>query len=1275
MGTIGWQTEKYLGGQNDALIGGLNSEISNRLTLIRRPGNPSYPSSATFKNILRYESFKLFGPAVETIDVMIDEGPGDLTNGALYEDLVAKNLIFTKSAGAGQSNMASVGNDLFFGNGVDQKKWLNSVTVWPGTATILSNAQYPFYSTYLFDSNGAQQQLIAAVLSITNVTIAADGTTVTLSITAGQTASTQVIAGTGTSGSPLFFQGLSTVTQLNGQTGYITGGLPGNTITVELTAAVAPHTSAADTGLGIILEGGTPTTGGSTPTWATVALTPATTWPYPANVLTHDGTALWVNRQNVSSGQVAGIWNWGIAAPTTAPVPQTSTGTAWATNTYFSLDGVVVDASFNIWGVKVAGVSGSGSTPLGGTPTSGGIAFSGGTQVTDNGVTWECIQAAAAGDHGTTNPGTTWTAGGAWSANFPFVIAGTPKCLFRIGPFEQPEIIKALASETNRTTGAYEDAYFYDTSSVSNPGIWTYDGTHNTGATGGTHVSTMNSLLFNAGSDTSVQPIQAFPLTQAGVLNPASATTPFAGANQRWSMAVLVDINIPQALIDAGGQVSINVNHDDGFYFGVNPSGGSAPNTSAGTVSLISGANVATGVGVTGLNAYPIIGGINQNGYVANDPYVVQFSAAGTYQFEFDFFQWENAQTFTVLMNGYPNTPVDVAGGASPLTMTVAPIFPASSTSPAPLYPNVTENITVTVNSGTVPTGGNFVWNNHGPISSMAWAKSITFTLADSTIVDTNGDGEAPYLPGITGTTQPVWTSSLNQLTADGSTLEWINTGSAGAAPTGTITTYNGGWRYSIALVNTLDDTVSNIGLVSASTGNFRGSSGIKFAAGSGLPSAAALAANPAYNQADYVAIFRTTDSTTVGIPPMFLIPGVNNTPEQWTIPLSEYLTNGYTDTTPDTGLDELIEAPINQQNTPPAEGAINLVQWVGKIFYSIGSTVYWTSGAAATGNGINGISPLNFDEQESFVKRMVPTAIGLLVFTVSDINLIQKDSAGNILPAVPYIPGRGISSYNAVDQCGTIIGMYTADKVFVTIDPGAGGFNHVSQPIGNLIRQTSGVGTTWNPADVYVAWHVNGEDAAWYLADGSTGWYRVCQTPSPETGYSWSPFAQIVGGVQAVQSIETAPGIHNLLLGPVGSTPRVTLNRDLDVFTDNTSPYNAFAQVGSIVFVHPGQVAEIAFIETDSVLIGTPLTLGVLFDEAVPYWTGPFETLKVWETDPTNQPQSKSILGQRFYTMDANLQNGAICRHMQIEIDWGIQSVQNEVATMTIFGALMQEQ
>jgi len=316
----------------------------------------------------------------------------------------------------------------------------------------------------------------------------------------------------------------------------------------------------------------------------------------------------------------------------------------------------------------------------------------------------------------------------------------------------------------------------------------------------------------------------------------------------------------------------------------------------------------------------------------------------------------------------------------------------------------------------------------------------------------------------------------------------------------------------------------------------------------------------------------------------------------------------------------------------------------------------------------------LNFDSFPSLVTRLVPTTASMLVFTVSDVYIIQGlgTQSSPIQGAQPLLPGIGLSSYNALDTNGAIIGLFTTDNQFIILDPSSG-TSYAGFPIGDQFRlNNGGLGTSWNPSNVYVAWHVEGEDAAWYVGDGATGWYRLMPTPAPETGSTWSPFAQISGGVRALQSIEVTPGVHRLLLGPA-STGEI-LQRDLSVFSDNGSPYSAYAVVGSAVLTQPGQVAQVAHIVTDSVRIGSPISIGILVDEALPYYTGPIDILKNWEPDPPNLPTSKSFYSQRFYLSDEpNVL--ATMRHCQLQIIFSpADTVQNELLTLTLFGTYLQE-
>jgi hypothetical protein len=398
-----------------------------------------------------------------------------------------------------------------------------------------------------------------------------------------------------------------------------------------------------------------------------------------------------------------------------------------------------------------------------------------------------------------------------------------------------------------------------------------------------------------------------------------------------------------------------------------------------------------------------------------------------------------------------------------------------------------------------------------------------------------------------------------------------------------------------------------------------------------------------------------------------------------------------------------LVQGATAQQNTPPLPGAINLAYYLNRIWYSIGNTTWYTSGPLdPSGNGINGAAPGNTDTNLSRVTRLVPSSIGVLQFTLSDVNIIPTPN-GSIQIGQTYVPGLGLSSYNALDINGTQIGMFTTDHQFVIFTP-QHGVDHEGHPIANLLRMDiDEPGLAWNPAQAYVAWYVNGEDMGWFLADGTNGWYRLIQTPAPERnedGGTWSPFATInptttygyMGqGCGAIKAVEVEPGVHNLLMGPAltGGTDGFgsILYRNLDASSDggsgsynggplvNGTLYPCYAILGSYVCAQPGQVAAINFITTDIVNTGSPCILGIILDEALPYFTGSFDILKNWVTDPPNLPESSSILGQRFYISEAgDGDTSALCRHCQIMIQFPAEAANNEILSFTIFGSFGQE-
>lgn len=1237
--------EEFYGSRRDSLVDGLNTEITTKLTIARRPGLSVY-NSATWSSPIAFYEFRLFNQNTEQIKVMVD------TATALYDGTgpSTQDLVWTKTVGAGQTYMQSVGNSLYFGNGIDKKKWLNTLLTWqPNTSYSL----VPYdLNTFILDPNGNIEQLINTIFTVSDVNVTSNVLTIT---------SPNNLLNTIQIGENIVFAGLTGATFLNNLNPAVT---PITVLTVGTNTFTAnftnPNYSGTESGTdqATVLVGGTPVSGGTMPIWNATL-----------NGTTNDGTAQWRNKGSE-------LENWGIAAPTTeVDLDVSGSASSWQPNTFYSNSLVIIDSNGNLQKITTAGKSGA---------TAPTWAVSVGGTTTDGTVLWTMIQTAAS---------LVWMAGTAYTPG-QFLVAsggGTP-CLFQLQPFS------GVQMSSNLDVWLWNTPHSGAVASVTN----TYP--TSTGSALANSLGTLNSLLLTGTPLGTGADLAWVTLNNAG--QSTGTTNPFPSFTSNYQLSINTSLVIP-----AAGNYTFTIKHEDGWYWGfgagtlnvtitevaiassiltitcnenvastlaVGISGtfsglttatflngqtvtitsvvgnqftaafshanygpasdtGTFSVTTGNTPTLISGPNVNNiGQTQTFVNGYTRISGYNgvaPGGTQYTDVVTINFPVAGTYPVEIDYAYWyHSGQIFEMTVNGN-----NILPSGSPTSGATQPVWPAWTTTLAPAYPSVSES------------SGELTWDNLGPASDYTWHALTNFTTTPD-IVDSNSNIENPYRAGVSGTTVPVWATTLNALTLDNPYLTWINQGPASAGPAGTVTTVNGGWSYVIALVNTLDNTVSDAGPVSPYTGNFHAGTGVLVTGG--LPAVI----DP---QVDYVAIFRTQDGGAT----YYLIPGDGNT--EYTISLPDYEANGYLDTTQDTALNTLLEAPLDDQNALPPDGIINLTYHLSCIFGSVGNTVYWSTGPdTPVGNGINGFSPNNYSTFPSLVKCLVPLSYGILVFTVSDIYLLSgSNTAADPITPVPYLTDVGLLSYNALTVNGSVIYFYTSDGQLVSLEPSSG-LAEISFPIGDQIEVGAG---TFNPSTAYVTWHVSGtRDKAIVLADGVGNWFRMIPTPSPESGLTWCPKATISGGCKAVQSIETTPGTHNLLVGPSTSGP--ILYRDYNNYTDNGTTYPAFFTFGSIVLAQPGQRAELDFFTTDSLKIGHPLNISILLDEI----SGNFDNMYEWVTDPTELEPPQSMFAQRFYV--SQTQNPAICRHFQAKVSWIAEDIANEILSFSIFGGFSVE-
>ena len=384
-------------------------------------------------------------------------------------------------------------------------------------------------------------------------------------------------------------------------------------------------------------------------------------------------------------------------------------------------------------------------------------------------------------------------------------------------------------------------------------------------------------------------------------------------------------------------------------------------------------------------------------------------------------------------------------------------------------------------------------------------------------------------------------------------------------------------------------------------------------------------------------------------------------------------------------------------ENTPPPAGLVGPVWHMGRMWGFVGNTLYYSSGGDLgniLGNGNEGWPPVNNFVYPARITRLVSTPNGLLVFTLSDVHIVYGNGsplaaatgAGGITIffSVPFQARYGLSYYWALDINGSLIYFMTTDGRMVSMDFSSN-ITEIGYPIAapNWANLSATL-QNYNAANTYVTWHTSGStDQALFVADGATGWFRCNTNLAPDGGFVWSPMAVINtdNGVRAVQSIETSPGVWQLLIGP-GASGGPILYRNLNVFSDNTLAYPANCIMGTIVLAQPGQLAEIAFVTCDFNKVGTSPLLNVLLNEV----SGTFESLSgyVHQDSPylyglTSAPAT--LYSNRYdllQTVAANSgQNpvGSFARYMQIQIDFGAADiVQNELASLTVFGSHWSE-
>jgi len=552
------------------------------------------------------------------------------------------------------------------------------------------------------------------------------------------------------------------------------------------------------------------------------------------------------------------------------------------------------------------------------------------------------------------------------------------------------------------------------------------------------------------------------------------------------------------------------------------------------------------------------------------------------------------------------------------------------------------------------PTGsGSFVAYS-GYSYAIAYGNSASSHVGSTTPVSTN---TGPFGAGISASTQAsagtgYAVNDTGIVAAGASNATYIITSVSAGAVTGyTITAAGTGY----AVANNVS-TLTGGAQPGVGTGfsiNITALSGVSYVA---IPVVAST--DPQVNQ---IWVFRTTDGGSTWL----------------NLPTSPYANSSTTihDSSPDSDLTILQQAPLNSVNNPPPTASLDPVYYLGLVWIHVGNAVYFSrTPSAIVGVTQESFPPANVFTFPETVIRKVAFTSGLLVFTTSNIYIILgNNTTSSVLYSAPFLFGYGIQSWNALWIDGTNVYLFTSDNRLIELNPSSG----VSDVGFGIADQLA----TLNPASVYVTQlSRTSNDSAVYIGDGSTGWYRLNPNQAPDQvvtgGIVWSPKATIVGGLQALVGIETSPGVKQLMMGGTGNNqPVLVRDSTYTTFTDNGTAYPSNLTIGSVVLAQPGQMAVCRFITADFIKTGTSPIVSVLLGEI----SGSFENISGYtRPDPPYLTAASTIYNNRYYfkqTVGGANPKPVVCRHLQIKIDFGsTDTVQNELLSLTINGAIRNE-
>lgn len=647
-----------------------------------------------------------------------------------------------------------------------------------------------------------------------------------------------------------------------------------------------------------------------------------------------------------------------------------------------------------------------------------------------------------------------------------------------------------------------------------------------------------------------------------------------------------------------------------------------------------------------------------------------------------------------------PNTP-PVYDGTN--TLTIDPVGPVFYWLPRLNYANGTlvsiidpnGNIQVANNQsgglwtggGTLPTftgviGGQTIdgtveWICYGPAG--AWYGSNPYGGASTgvgnvcVILDINGN-----LQGVTdfsnantsGTATPAWATTPGGTTPGDGGITWICLGPGSVLWSGTLQ-----YAWSPRCIDGTVGTASPITLVA--NGGLGPSGAFQLSIDIDIFGTAAQTDS----QCALIDIWRTAQ----GKPTLILLDTIPNPFLKGQVAVI------YMDVSNDLQLNAFIPAPVADAADPPPDNFLPMCYALQRQWGIVDNNVVWSAGPdAVTGNGLTQFPPLNFIPFLGKPYAIFPITVqdgGQVVFTSSGIWIILgSGQSGDPFYSRPYFQSVNVNGYNAVtlfnQQFFVIESNLKVSSVAVQFPfQPANGYAEVGFPIGDQFKKVTTAGfdaSLFSSATSFMTWNNQSTDeSALYVSDGAGHWFRMCALQGPEQGLVWSPLRTIAGGASAIQSVETSPGVSQLLIAPKAGTTGPILARDDSgtVADDNGTPYPAWDAKGVTLLCTTGQWSDIKHVSAKSKNTGGPRpTISVLFGEIEPSAERPYINLELIGkgNDPPRNRESKSVYSDRYRLAQQGEDTNGDC--ILVKFDYGTNAFTDELLDWGLYGGIHEE-